>query len=65
MLLDFLSALALVFVIEGLMPFAFPKRWKALLLKIIAQEDKVLRLSGFFIMVMGVVLLTIIHQFKE
>ncbi len=65
MLINFLSALALVFVIEGMMPFAFPERWKRLLLKIIAQDEKILRISGFISMLVGVILLTIIHQFSE
>ena len=65
MLISFLSALALVFVIEGLMPFAAPERWKRLLLKIIKQDDTVLRVSGFISMLVGVILLTIIHQFAE
>ncbi len=65
MLINFLSALALVFVIEGLMPFAAPGRWKRLLLQIIARDDTVLRVSGFISMLMGVILLTIIRQFAE
>lgn len=65
MLVNFLSALSLVFVFEGLMPFAFPERWKRLLLKIIAQDDRILRISGFFSMMAGVILLTIVHQFAE
>lgn len=64
-LISFLSALALVFVFEGLMPFAFPEKWKKLLLKVIAQDEKVLRIFGFISMLVGVILLTIIHQFAE
>lgn len=65
MVVNFLSALALVLVIEGLMPFGFPRRWKELLRKIIDQDDTVLRITGFFSMLVGVVLLTIVHQFAE
>jgi uncharacterized protein YjeT (DUF2065 family) len=64
-LINFLSALALVFVLEGMMPFAFPSVWKKLLLKVISQNEKVLRVSGFLSMMFGVVLLTIVHQFVE
>jgi uncharacterized protein len=64
-IVSFLSAFALVFVFEGLMPFGFPERWKRLLNKLIAQDEKALRISGFISMLVGVLLLTIIHQFAE
>ncbi|WP_133126735.1 DUF2065 domain-containing protein [Legionella nagasakiensis] len=64
-LINFLSALALVFVFEGLMPFAFPERWKKLLSRITEQDEKVIRISGFLSMMVGVILLTIIHQFVK
>ena len=65
MVVSFLSAFALVLVFEGLMPFGFPERWKRLLNKIITQDEKALRISGFISMLVGVFLLTIIHQFAE
>ena len=65
MLVNFLSALALVFVLEGIMPFAFPTRWKKLLKKIVKQDERVLRISGFFSMLVGVIVLTIVHQFAD
>jgi uncharacterized protein len=65
MLVNFFSALALVFVIEGMLPFAFPKAWKRFLISVIGQEEKVLRISGLISMMAGVLLLTIVHQFAE
>lgn len=65
MVVNFLSALALVFVFEGLMPFAAPKRLKRLLRKIIEQDEKVMRITGFLSMLVGVIVLTIVHQFAE
>lgn len=65
MLINFLSALALVFVFEGLMPFASPNRLKRALRKIIEQDEKIMRMIGFFSMLMGVILLTIVHQFAK
>ncbi|KTD14448.1 DUF2065 domain-containing protein [Legionella israelensis] len=65
MIINFLSALALVLVLEGLMPFASPERWRSLLRKIIEQDEKTLRIAGFFSMLVGVALLTIIHQFSD
>ncbi len=64
-LINFLSALALVFVLEGLMPFGFPKRWKHLLSKVIIQDERILRIIGLLSMLAGVILLTIVHQFAE
>jgi uncharacterized protein YjeT (DUF2065 family) len=65
MIINFLSAVALVLVIEGLMPFSAPKRAKRVLRKIIEQDEKVMRISGFFSMLAGVILLTVVHQFAE
>ncbi|KTC86123.1 MULTISPECIES: DUF2065 domain-containing protein [Legionella] len=65
MIINFLSAVALVFVFEGLMLFSAPKRVKRLLRKVIEQDEKVMRISGFFSMLAGVVLLTVVHQFAE
>lgn len=63
MIINFLSALALVLVLEGIMPFACPDCWKKFLFKIMEQNEKVLRISGFISMLAGVILLTVIHQF--
>jgi len=65
MLESFLSALALVFVIEGIMPFAFPERWRQLLKQVIAKDERALRIMGFCSMVFGVVVLTIIHHMVD
>ncbi|ASQ46939.1 DUF2065 domain-containing protein [Legionella clemsonensis] len=65
MIINFLSAFALVLVFEGLMPFTSPVKWKELLRKIIGQDEKVLRITGLFSMLVGVILLSIVHQFAE
>ncbi|WP_242602000.1 DUF2065 domain-containing protein [Legionella yabuuchiae] len=64
-LVNFLSALALVLVLEGIMPFASPSTWKKLIVKVVTTENRLVRISGFFSMMVGVILLTIIHQFAE
>ena len=63
MLIDFLSALALVFVIEGMLPFISPSRWRSTMMRMSLQTDYTLRKAGFISMVFGVILLTIVHQF--
>ena len=65
MLVNFLSALALVFIFEGIMPFAFPARWKKLLRRIAEKDERTLGILGFFSMMMGVACLTLIRQFID
>ncbi len=62
MLIDFLSALALVFVIEGMLPFISPSRWRSTMMRMSLQNDQILRKFGLISMVFGVILLTIVHQ---
>jgi len=54
---ELFSALALVLVIEGLMPFISPKGWRETMLQASRLEDKTLRTIGFVSMLFGVVLL--------
>lgn len=65
MLIDFLSAIALVFVIEGMLPFINPSRWRSTMLRMSLMNDSTLRKAGLISMVFGVVLLTIVHQIWE
>jgi uncharacterized protein YjeT (DUF2065 family) len=55
-----LSALALVMVIEGLLPFAAPSAWRRMLFTVAQFEDRSLRLMGAASIVTGLVLLQII-----
>ncbi len=54
---DLLRALALVMVIEGLMPFVSPGRLRVSLLRIASLEDKTLRRMGLAAMIVGTLLL--------
>ncbi len=54
---DLLSALALVLVIEGIMPFISPKNWRNTMLQAAQLPDKSLRMIGIVSMLLGVVLL--------
>ena len=54
---DFLRALALVMVMEGLMPFLSPARLRLSLLRIASLEDKTLRHLGLAALIGGVLLL--------
>ena len=52
-----ISAIALVLVIEGIMPFISPKGWRQTMLQASQLPDKVLRVIGLASMLFGVVLL--------
>ena len=58
---DLLRALALVLVIEGLMPFAFPGRWRQILLRMASLDDKQMRTASLIAMVAGIVLLQLVQ----
>lgn len=58
---DFGTALALMFVIEGIMPFLYPSNLRESLKKMAELDNKSLRIVGFSSMVIGVILLYLIN----
>jgi uncharacterized protein YjeT (DUF2065 family) len=50
-------ALCLVLVIEGLLPFISPQRWRRMVLQVANVDDRSIRLMGFISMVLGTALL--------
>lgn len=54
-------ALALVFVLEGLMPFLAPARWRDLVRQIAQVDDGTLRMLGLFSMLLGLGLLYLVN----
>jgi uncharacterized protein len=52
-----LSALGLMLVIEGLMPFLFPAAWRAGLSKLIQFQDGQTRFIGLTLMLSGLLLI--------
>lgn len=54
-------AIALLFVLEGLLPFLSPNRWRAML--VIAQQwdERAIRLLGLGSMVFGLAILYLVH----
>jgi uncharacterized protein YjeT (DUF2065 family) len=55
------AALALVFVIEGVLPFLSPARWRAMMMNVARLDDSSLRRFGLVSMVFGVVLLYLVN----
>lgn len=58
---DLLAAIALVLVIEGLMPFLNPAAMRRMMSGMIALNDQALRFIGLTSMVIGVVLLYLVR----
>ena len=58
---DLLAALALVLVIEGVIPFANPQSLRRMLAMVEQLDDRTLRLAGFASMICGVVMLYIVR----
>ncbi len=58
---DLLAAIALVLVIEGLMPFINPAGLRRALLMISQMNDNTLRFTGLTSMILGILLLNLIR----
>ena len=58
---DIATALALVLVIEGIMPFLNPAGMRRMLAMVAQLDDTTLRTIGFISMIIGVVLLYLVH----
>ena len=54
---DLCAALAIVCIIEGVMPFLNPAGMKRLLSRLATLDDRELRIGGLFSMVIGLVIL--------
>ena len=59
---EILTALALVLVIEGLLPFASPGRYRQMVAEIVRLSDNHIRIAGLVIIVIGLVLLFLIRR---
>ena len=61
--INFLTALGLVFVIEGILPFMSPEKWRQMMINISKHPDRKLRVMGLSSMLVGLVILVIVHKF--
>jgi len=61
-MLDFLSAIGLIFILEGLLLFASPKRLKKILQIITIYPENKIRMIGGVSVLIGIVLLWIIRK---
>jgi uncharacterized protein len=58
---DLFAALAIVCIIEGIMPFINPTGMKRLLLRIAALEDREMRVAGLVFMALGLTILFLVR----
>jgi len=58
---DLLAALALVLVIEGIVPFVSPGSLRNMLATVAQMDDRILRITGLVSMVCGVVMLYLVR----
>jgi len=54
-------ALSLVFVLEGVLPFLSPKRWRQMMTLVVQMDDRIIRNFGLGSMTFGLFLLYIVN----
>jgi uncharacterized protein YjeT (DUF2065 family) len=54
-------ALCLMLVLEGILPFLYPARWRQLVAALAGIDDRTLRITGLASMLTGTVVLYLIH----
>ena len=59
---DLLTALALVMVVEGIIPFISPQGYKNTMQQMLSMPDKTLRSIGLGLMLAGVIALFLVRQ---
>jgi len=58
---EILTALALVFVIEGMLPFISPSRYRQMMAEITRLSDSNIRSVGLGVMIAGLLLLFVVR----
>ena len=58
---EILTALALVLVLEGILPFMNPSAYRRMILMVAKMNDSSLRAAGLTFMLSGVLLLYLVH----
>ncbi|GAB1265721.1 DUF2065 domain-containing protein [Aurantivibrio infirmus] len=58
---NFLTAFCLLLVLEGILPFLYPGRWRQLVAVLATMDDAKLRVMGLVSMLAGLALLYLIH----
>ncbi|MBU0456079.1 MAG: DUF2065 domain-containing protein [Pseudomonadota bacterium] len=64
MVYEFIAAIGLVFIFEGILPFVAPRVWRKMVVFVALHRDKVLRLYGFNAMLIGLAIFLFAHQMR-
>jgi uncharacterized protein YjeT (DUF2065 family) len=59
---DLLAALALMLVLEGLLPFLNPAGWRRVFMQLAQKADRELRAGGLVCMGLGLLLLFVVRS---
>lgn len=54
-------ALALVLIIEGMLPFLSPRRWRQMIVSVAQMDDRVIRNIGLGSMLLGLFMLYLVN----
>lgn len=58
---SFAQAFCLMMVIEGIIPFLYPSRWRRLVMSLALVNDRQMRMLGLASMLLGVLALYLLH----
>ena len=59
---DLLAAFCLVLIIEGILPFLSPARWRKMAVTVAVLDDRSVRMMGLVSMVIGAAVLSLINR---
>jgi uncharacterized protein len=59
----FVTAIGLLFVFEGILPFLSPNFWRRMMQQLFIQNDHALRIMGFISMLIGLILVCVARDF--
>lgn len=62
MIRNLLLSLGLVLVLEGILPFLAPSKWRRTILILGSQNNKFLRWLGLVLMICGALIVIIVHN---
>lgn len=61
LLLEFAKAFGLLLILEGIIPFLYPQRWRGLVASLALVNDKQLRIMGLVSMLLGLLLWVVLN----
>ena len=57
-------ALGMMLLLEGIIPFLFPRQWRAAFSRIMGLSDGQIRFLGLFALICGLVLIGLVRAFS-